>query len=134
MNERLDIYEDLPKGMRRYLSTNGWHFSKALCDHAVGKMVGRNGDKYNPVTKQEVDAQFKSANVTLKNDVLYDATYVFNMAMSDYYGGSLKSMENVCMFVKDYLDDKDGTPTRAMDEYVGRCIGAGCPIPWEDAL
>jgi hypothetical protein len=76
----------------------------------------------------------KQHNIELKNNVGYDAVYVYCMAMADYYGSSLADKQHVVLFVRDYLDDPDGTPTRAMDEYMGRCIGAGKPIIWEDVL
>lgn len=120
--------------MREYLSTNGWHFNRAFFEWAVGKMKDRNGQKLQRIDKETVDGHLRNAGVTLKNNTLYDAAYVFNMAMADYYGSSLKDYNAVALYVKDYLDDTDGTPTRAMDEFVGRSIGAGCPIPWDDLL
>ena len=91
-------------------------------------------DGYRKAMKEEVEEIMKQYNIKLKNDVGYDAVYVFNMAMADYYGSSIPDKQHVAMFVRDYLDDPDGTPTRALDEYVGRCIGAGTPVMWEDVL
>ena len=81
-----------------------------------------------------LDDVMKQYNIKIKNDVGYDALYVFSMAMADYYGSSLTDRQHVALFVKDYLDDPDGTSTRALDEYVGKCIGAGTPVMWEDVL
>lgn len=120
--------------MRAYLSTYGWHFNKALCEDAVGKMSSRDGKPVQMMSKEELGEVMKQYNIKLKNDVGYDAVYVFCMAMSDYYGSSLSDKQHVALFVKDYLDDPDGTPTRALDEYVARCIGAGSPVMWEDVL
>lgn len=97
-------------------------------------MKTRDGKPLQPMKKEEVEDIMKQHNIKLKNDVGYDAVYVFNMAMADYYGSSILDKQHVAMFVRDYLDDPDGTPTRALDEYVGRCIGAGTPVMWEDAL
>lgn len=132
--DRLDQYEDMPREMRAYLSTYGWHFNKALCDDAVSKMVARDGKPVQPVSRKDIDEMMKQHGVKIENDAGYDVVYVFNMAMADYYGSSLTDKQHVLLFVKDYLDDKDGTPTRALDEYVGRCIGAGKPIMWEDVI
>lgn len=131
---RLDTYEDLPQGMRKYLGTYGWHFSKALCDEAVSRMKDRNGSHIQSRSKEEVEDMLLKAGIELKNNVLYDATYVANMAIADYYGSSITDMTHVAYFVRDYLDDADGSPTRALDEYCGRCIGAGCPIQWSDVI
>lgn len=124
----------MPGEMRAYLRAYGWHFSKALCEDAVSKMKGKDGKPIKPVEKKELDELLKQHGIELKNDVGYDAVYVFNMAMADFYGSSIADKQHVAMFVKDYLDDPDGTPTRAMDEYMGRCIGAGMPIMWDDVL
>lgn len=132
--DRLDNYEDMSRDMRAYLKTYGWHFNKALCDDAVSRMTGRDGKPLQAVGKEQVDEIMKQHNIKLKNNVGYDAVYVFNMAMADYYGSSLTDKQHVAMFVHDYLDDPDGAPTRALDEYVGRCIGAGTPVMWEDVL
>lgn len=132
--DRLDNYEDMSRDMRAYLKTYGWHFNKALCDDAVSRMTGRDGKPLQALGKEQVDEIMKQYNIKLKNNVGYDAVYVFNMAMADYYGSSLTDKQHVAMFVHDYLDDPDGAPTRALDEYVGRCIGAGTPVMWEDVL
>lgn len=132
--DRLDHYEDMPGEMRAYLRAYGWHFSKALCEDAVSMMKGRDGKPVKLIEKKELDELLTQHNVELDNNVGYDAVYVYCMAMADYYGSSLPDKQHVVMFLKDYLDDPDGTPTRAMDEYMGRCIGAGKPIMWEDVL
>lgn len=132
--DRLDNYDDMPREMRSYLRAYGWHFSKALCEDAVSKMKGRDGKPLQALGKDEVNAMLKQYNVELENDVAYDAVYIFNMAMADYYGSSIPDKQHIALFVKDYLDDPDGTPTRALDEYFGRCIGSGKPIIWEDVL
>ena len=132
--DRLDHYDDIPKDMRAYLRSYGWHFNKALYQDAVSKMISRDGKPVQEMSKDELDEVMKQYNIKIKNDVGYDAVYVFCMAMADYYGSSLTDKQHVALFVKDYLDDPDGTPTRALDEYVGRCIGAGTPVMWEDVL
>lgn len=124
----------MPSEMRAYLRAYGWHFNKALCDEAVSKMSGRDGKPVQPTSKEDVEKLMEQHSIKLKNNAGYDAVYVFNMAMADYYGSSILDKQHIAMFVKDYLDDPDGTPTRALDEYVGRCIGAGTPIMWEDVL
>lgn len=35
---RLDTKDKLPSGMENYLSYNGWHFNKRLCEYACSKM------------------------------------------------------------------------------------------------
>lgn len=132
--ERLDIYDDLPQGMRQYLSTNGWHFSMKLFERACKSMKDRSGQKHQLMDKDTVEGHLRNAGVTLEHNELYDAAFVMNMAYADYYGSSINDFNSLALFVKDYLDDPDGTPTRAMDEFIGRSIGAGKPIDWESVL
>jgi hypothetical protein len=54
MRVALDLYEDLPKSMRKYLMHNGWHFNKSLCDFAVSLMK-KQGKKLDPLSKEFVD-------------------------------------------------------------------------------
>ena len=76
----------------------------------------------------------KQYGVELKNDVGYNACYVANMAKADFLGSSLPNEQYLAKFVKDYLDDIDGAPTRAMDEYYAKTIAEGIPIIWEDMV
>lgn len=120
--------------MRAYLKTYGWHFNKALCDEAVSMMTGRDGKPVQPAGKEDVEKLMEQHGIKIKNNVGYDAVYVFNKAMAKYYGSSILDKQHIVMYVRDYLDDPDEAPTRALDEYVGRCIGAGSPVMWEDML
>jgi hypothetical protein len=55
MKSRLDSRSAFPEGMENYLSFNGWHFSKKMCQWAVSKMYKEsNGkkEKITPITKE----------------------------------------------------------------------------------
>lgn len=132
--DRLDIYEELPSGMREYLAQYGWHFSKKLCDYAVEKMRDRNGKKITPYTREQLEQSMKQYNVNVENNEGYDAVYVACMCKADYLGSSITSEQNVMMFVKDFLDDKDGQKTKALDHYYADAIAKGCPLMWEEML
>jgi hypothetical protein len=54
MKPALDIYDDMPKYMRKYLQHYGWHFNKALCDYAISLMK-KGGKKLEPLTKEYID-------------------------------------------------------------------------------
>lgn len=132
--DRLDIYEAKPAKMTAYLQNYGWHFSKALCDWAVSKMKDRSGAKLTPYDKAKVDSLLAQYGIELKNNEGYDAVYVMNMARADYYGSSITDDAHLAKFVKDYLDDIDGTKTRAMDEFYAHCVGSGTPILWTEVM
>lgn len=132
--ERLDNYDIMPEGMKDYLSSYGWHFSKKLCEWAVSKMRDRNGKKVQMRTKQEVDSTMKGYGIPLEHDEGYDAVYVFHMAISDFVGSSLIDELAAAKYVHDYLDDEDGYDGIAFSRFIADCNGKGTPIIWSDVI
>ena len=132
--DRMDIYEKHPSGFDEYMSNYNWHFSKKLCEHAVRHMTDRTGKKIQPYTKEQTEALLKQHNVQLENNEAYDATYVINMAKADYMGSSIADEMHLALYVKDFLDDKDGNKTKALDHYYADCIAAGKPVMWEEMM
>ena len=131
---RLDYYDITPAGLDAYMSNYGRHFSKALYEWAVSMMKDRNGVKVQAMSKQEVDEKMKAASVTVERDMGYDVPYAYMMAKADYMGSSIADEQHLAKFVKDYLDDKDGSDTRAFDEFYAKTIALGIPIMWEDVI
>lgn len=86
-------------------------------------------DKITPYTKDNLDAMMKANNVSIDNNVGYDALYVLNMAKADYYGSSIIEESRLIKFIKDYLDDPDGYDGVAMTRFYADCIGKGDIIP-----
>ena len=134
MAERFDDYDYMPRGMREYMSFHGRHFSKPLYEWAVGMMENRDGGKVKPVDKEVFSDKMKANGVTLKNDKGYDGPYVWCMATADYLGSSITDEMHLARFVHDYLDDPDGSPTRAFDEFYAKTLALGTPIVWEEVL
>lgn len=120
--------------MDAYMSNYGRHFSKSLYEWAVSMMKDRNGVKVQAMSKQEVDEKMKAASVTVERDMGYDVPYTYMMAKADYMGSSIADEQHLAKFVKDYLDDKDGSDTRAFDEFYAKTIALGIPIMWEDVI
>ena len=117
-----------------YLDMYGPHFSKKLYEWAVSMMRERNGNHMQPMTKEQASDFLKNNGVTLKNDKGYDAAYVLQMAKADYYGSSIKDDGNLARFVVDYLDDIDGSKTKAFDHFVVDCRAKGEPIFWSEVM
>lgn len=137
--QRLDIYDDFPTGMREYLSTYGWHFSKKMCEWAVSKMKTKDPatgkeKKLETWKKEEVEELLKKYNIKLENSEGYDMVYVGNMAKSDYYKSSISDEQHLAMFIKDYLDDPDGYNGLPFTRFYADCIGKGEPIIWSEYL
>ena len=114
-----------------YVDQYGCHFNKKLYEWAVSMMTDRNGNKVTAKTKEQVDAFLATYGVTLKNDKGYDAPYVHAMLMADCWGSSYKTEEQVALGVKDFLDDPDGSVTKAFDHFVVDCRAKGEPIFWD---
>lgn len=136
---RLDVSSRMPSGMREYLETYGWHFSKKLCEWAVSNMKKVNPatgkmEKVQIMTKDEVEELLKKQGVTLENCMGYDHVYVANMAKADYWKTSIDDDVHLAKFIKDYLDDFDGYDGIAMTRFYADCIGSGTPILWEDMM
>lgn len=133
--ERLDYYDIIPKGMDAYLSQHGRHFSKPMLEWAVSMMRDRNGNKIGIPDKKKFDEKLKVYNISLKrNEGYYDGPYVWAMATADYFGSSVIDEQHLAMYVRDYIDDPDGNPTRAFDEFYANCIAKGVDVPWEDMI
>lgn len=136
--KRLDSIDYFPSGMEEYLNTYGWHFNKKLCDYAVAKMKISHSpgqsDKLKASIRDEVEAVLKKYGVEIADYHEYDAVYVFNMAKADYYGSSLGDELHLALFVKDYLEDKDGYDEIAMTRYYADCIARGEMPSWDDCI
>lgn len=132
---RLDYYDITPKGMDAYMASHGRHFSKPMLEWAVGMMEDRNGKKVNLPEKKQVDEILKTHGVTLRaNGGYYDSVYVWCMARADYFGSSIVDDMHMARYVGDYINDPDGNPTRAFDEFYVNCVAKGVDIPWEDLI
>ena len=133
--ERMDYYDILPAGMEAYLASHGRHFSKPMLEWAVSMMRDRRGNKGTALDRKKFDELMKAYNMTLeRNEGYYDGPYVWAMAKSDYLGTSIVDEQRLAMFVKDYIDDVDGNPTRAFDEFYINCVAKGVDIPWQDLI
>lgn len=120
--------------MQDYLEEYGYHFNKKLFEFAVSMMADRNGNRLQPWDKEKATAFLKTNGVTLKEDVGQDATYVLNMARADYLGSSISDDAHLAKYVKDYLEDPDGSRTRAFDEFYIKTVSLGIPIFWDEML
>ena len=126
----LDIYDDKPTSMKRYLRYYGQHFNKKLCDFAVNKM---NHGK-SPVSKEKVDDILNKYSIKLDNNELYDYVYVYNMGYNDFLGSSIIDEKHLAMYVKDVIDDKDGYDGIIFNRWYADTVCIGIPIEWDDML
>lgn len=133
MRAALDMYDDLPKAMRRYLTHNGWHFNKSLCDFAVSLMK-KNGRSLDPVSKENVDKLLAQYKIQLDNNVGYDYVFVANMCKADYYGSSITDDKHVALYIKDTIDDEDAADGTTMRRWYATMVANGVMVDWDDSL
>ena len=126
----LNIYDDRPSSMKRYLKYYGQHFNKKLCQFAVSKM---NHGK-TPIPKEKVDEKLKAYNIELDNNELYDYVYVYNMGNNDFMGSSIIDEKHLALYVKDVIDDEDGYDGIVFNRWYADMVIQGIPIEWEDML
>lgn len=117
-----------------YIDQYGAHFNRKLYEWAVSMMRDRNGSKPSVLTREQATEWLKTQGVTLKNDKGYDSAYVYAMAKADYLGSSIKDNVHLALFVRDFLEDPDGYPTKAFDHFVMDCRAKNEPIYWEEFL
>lgn len=136
MTKALDTYDILPEEMRRYISFYGFHFSKKAFEYAVKRMKRKNEstgkmDAITPVTKERVDELIKAHNIKIENDTLYDAAYLYNMVKADYWGSSIEDDKHALLYVKDTLDDPDGSDELPFRFWLQKMVALGKPVDWE---
>ena len=131
MNRRsLDIYDDRPSSMKRYLKYYGQHFNKKLCNFAVSKM---NHGK-TPITKEKVEEILMRNQVSLENNELYDHVYVYNMGNNDFLGSSIPDEKHLAIYVKDVIDDEDGYNGIVFNRWYADTVRLGIPIEWDEMV
>ena len=133
MKQALDLYDELPKSMRKYLMHNGWHFNKHLCEYAVSLMK-KQGKKLEPISKENVDRLLEQYKIQLDNNVGYDYVFVANMCKADYYGSSIMDDKHVALYIKDTIDDEDAADGTTMRRWYATMVGNGIMVNWDDSL
>lgn len=132
----LDFWDDMPKDMKKYLKNYGYHFNGKIYKFAVEQMFRKKKDgtkeKIEPSEKEKVDELLKKHNITLENNVMYDAAYVYSMAIADFFGKSLPNEQYVAMWVRDRIDDVDQPDGYIFNEWYAKMCFAGIPIDWEE--
>ena len=132
----LDFWDDMPKDMKKYLKNYGYHFNHKIYKFAVSNMFRKKKDgskeKIEPSEKEKVDELLRKHNITLENNEMYDAAYVYSMAIADFFGKSLPNEQYVAMWVKDKIDDVDQPDGYIFNEWYAKMCFAGIPIDWEE--
>lgn len=127
-DDELDL---IPEEYREYKRRHGRHFSKELCEFAVGMMKGEDGKPITPMQKNEVDGLLKQFGVEVKNAKEHDVVFVANMCLADYLGESVPDMEHLAKYVKNVIDDPDGYDGIAFGRWFSDVCNKRVEVPWE---
>ena len=128
----MTIWDKLPDEQVAYLSKNGKHFNKKLCEFAVSKMTGRDGAKQAPYGREDVEAMLLAIGIKPeKLDAPYDAVYVANMVKNDFFGNSIEDKEHVAKYIADVMFDTDGYDGMVLNRWLADMACKGVWIDWE---
>lgn len=130
-------YDEIPKGMDRYLNNYGPHFNKKLYEEAASRMytkVEGKKERLKPYTREQVDRLLETYDIVLENNKMYDACYVATMCKNDFLGKSVPDEQHLAMFIKDMIDDPDATPGFIFQRFYADCMYMDNPIEWEDII
>jgi hypothetical protein len=137
--QALDIYDEMPRDMRRYLQHHGWHFGKRACEFAVSLMKKKSHasgklDKIEPYTKEQVEELLKKHNITIDDTSNYDFVFIANMCKADYLKSSVPDEQHLAMFIQDTLSDPDAGDGVTMRRWYATMVANGTGIDWEDIV
>ena len=135
---RTGSYDEIPEGMKAYINNYGCHFNKKLCAEAVSRMYteDENGNEKHlrPYTKEQIDNLLKSNGIMLKRNKLYDAVYVANMCLNDFFGKAVPDEGHLAMYIRDVIDDPDADEGFVFNRWYADQMFMGNPIEWEEML
>lgn len=133
----LDTWVDMPQDMKKYLQNYNYHFNHKLYKFAVSKMYKKDSNdkmvKIEPVEKEKVQEILKKHGITLENDEMYDSTYLYSMAMSDYIGTAFDEA-TTAKWIKATIDDVDKPNGFIFNRFYADMCFAGIPIDWEEFI
>lgn len=131
----LDIHDDMPIGMKRYISHFGWHFNKKAYEYATSFMTKKSDktgreEKVEAYTKEQVDELLRCYDIKLDNKIMYDYVFAATMCKADYLNKSIPDEQHLVMYVKDTVDDVDASDETTFRRWVATIVGNGIPIDW----
>ena len=130
-------FDEWPEAMIVYMRHYGPHFNRKLCDFAVSLMTKTVNGKETPITpisREDTEAILNRYSVKLKNNQLYDSTYVANMCKADFLGSSISDDQHMAKYIKDVIDDDDAYDGIVFNRWYADMSYTGIAIDWENML
>lgn len=120
------------KSYKKYYRLYGPHFTKELCNFAVGMMENESGP-ITPFTKQEIEAKLAATGIKLQYNKMYDFVYVANMCKADFLGSAVPNDDqHLCEYIKKVVDDPDGYDGQIFNRWMSDMEGMHVPVDWSD--
>lgn len=134
----LDVLDDYPEPMKRYLRYYGWHFNKKAYEFAASLMWkdAANGKKTKvaPLTKEEVDNMLATNGVSLENNGTWDYMYWAMQCKADLMPGAIDDAKHQAMYVKMMTEDPDVTNEAAFRTWYIKAVGSGVVVPFYEFM
>lgn len=135
--DSLDIYDDMPDDMKRYIRYNGRHFNKKLCEFAVKQMKVRNSstgvlETLRAFSKSDIDSLLETYNIKIEHNQLHDYVYVANMCKADFLKSSVPDEQHLCKYIKDVIDDVDAYDGIVFNRWYADMCRKGIAVDWSE--
>lgn len=135
----LDLYDDLPRDMRRYLRHYGWNFNKRACEYASSELRLKNPatnkiERLSPWTKEQVDEMLKREGVTIEHNKGYNYVYIANVAKAKFLRSSLSDEKHLALHIKDEIDDMNMPGGNTFRRWYSDQVRKGEVIDWESFM
>ena len=119
----------------QYMDAHHGQFSKKLAEFAIRNMKYKDEQTntvkaHTPRPIEEMEESMKKYGVSIKEEAVYTAWYLYNMTYADYRR-ALSTTEAKCYFVDETINDVDCDPTAVLACYRAKMDVCGKPIHWE---
>ena len=121
-----------------YMDAYQGQFSRKLAEWAISKMEVNDETtgkmkKLLPHPIEEMEDVLKANSVTIPDECIYTAWYLYNMCYADYRK-SLEDKKHIALHIQETLCDPDGDPSNVLCCFVAKMNNAGVAIHWERYL
>ncbi len=118
----------------QYMDAHQGHFSKALAQWAISRMRTKDANdrlvRINSVPLEEVEITINGHGVTVKEESVYDAWYLYNMCLADYRK-TLPEKKDIVNFINETINDPDCDPKAVLACFRAKMDVMRVPIHWE---
>lgn len=132
----LDMYDDIPDEMRKYLKHHAWHFNKKAFEFAMHILRKKNAagksEKIEVLTKEHVDTMLSKFGVQIENTFDYDYVYLANKLKTVMFKSGIADEQHLALAIKDVIDDSENGDGEIMRKWDAEMTARGISIPWDE--